>query len=371
VLSKASQTTTGTTLQAKSRLSQSASSAGASAANPSDTNDTASPTRTATAATASADGSDSTTASEASATASVSTADLTGGQSANANGPVAGLGGQAELVAAAGHQPISTRQSATAAVSQLAADPSAPSSEAEVQTENSDPASVSLAIDVAAQKTAPLSVGQQTSTAGADSTPASKASTTSDQQTVGKDAAAQDQASLGVASTAGSNSHAAPQVNSSHAAANTAADSLQRSQELVDRVTNSLRTSFDTGGEMRVRLEPPELGRVQVEVSAGNGEVTARLEVQTPSARQTLLDNISMLHDAIAQTGATVNRIDVVVVPPSRDDSGSERQPSSGGQQQNSSQEDSQGGSGNQPKGQQQNPTWRRSPSIDQLDIEV
>jgi flagellar hook-length control protein FliK len=285
------------------------------------------------------------------------------------NGAVASLGAQVELAAASGRQTTSARQSAAAGAPQ-STDPSAQTNQSAIETAG-DPASINLASDVAAQKMAPLVVGQPTNAVGADSTPTPKGGATSDQQTGGKDAAAQDQSSLGVASTAGSNSHASP-ANSSHAAANTAADSVQRSQELVDRVTNALRTSFDTGGEMRVRLEPPELGKVQVEVSTGNGELTARLEVQTPSARQTLLDNISMLHDAIAQTGATVNRIDVVVVPQSRDDSGSERQPSSDGQQQGSRQRNSQGGSGNQPNGQQQNPTWRRSPSsIDQLDIEV
>ena len=47
------------------------------------------------------------------------------------------------------------------------------------------------------------------------------------------------------------------QTTSNHATANTAADPSQRSQELVDRVANTLRTAFDTAGEMRVRLEPP------------------------------------------------------------------------------------------------------------------
>jgi len=277
------------------------------------------------------------------------------------------------MTAASGRPQASTAESAVAGLPQSTGAPSASSSPSDGETQSGVSAGINLAIDVAAQNTAQLPIGQQTNSTGADST--SKVAAKSDQQTVGKDAAAQDQSSLGVTSTAGAKSLAASQVDSNDTtannAANTAANAQQRSQEIVDRVTNTLRTGFDTGGEMRVRLEPPELGRVQVDVSAANGGVTARMEVQTASARQTLLDNISMLHDAIAQTGASVNRIDVVLAPQPRDDSASERQASSGGQQQSSSQGNSPGGSGNQPNGQQQNQTWRRSPSIDQLDIEV
>jgi flagellar hook-length control protein FliK len=136
-------------------------------------------------------------------------------------------------------------------------------------------------------------------------------------------------------------------------------------------VESNLRTGFDTGGELRVRLEPPSLGKVQVEVSAASNGVTARVEVQTSAAQQTLLDNISMLHNAIAQTGATVAHIDVVVVPHSQDGSPSDRQSSSNNQQQASSQGGSQGGSQNQPDTQKENQKWAGSSTIDQLDIEV
>ena len=108
-----------------------------------------------------------------------------------------------------------------------------------------------------------------------------------------------------------------------------------------------------------------------MEVAAGSGGVTARLEVQSASARQTLLDNISLLHTAITQTGASVNRIDVVLAPPTKDDAPADQQSNSGGQQQAANQENSQGGSQNQKNGQQQNQTAGKGLSLDQLDIEV
>jgi flagellar hook-length control protein FliK len=148
-------------------------------------------------------------------------------------------------------------------------------------------------------------------------------------------------------------------------------DSLQRTQELIDRVTNSLRAGFDNGGQLRMRLEPPAIGKVQVEVAAGNSGVTARLEVQSSAARQTLLDNISLLHTAITQTGASVNRIEVVVAPQTKDDAPTDQQSNSGGQQQASQQDNSQGGSQNQQNGQQRNQTARKPSGLDQLDIEI
>jgi flagellar hook-length control protein FliK len=266
----------------------------------------------------------------------------------------------AEQSAAAGQYQSPAAAAATAAAANQSDD----------ETESADAAIADLAAGTAAQTSGPLPTTPQTNAAGTTPTTSPKAAGTTDQATADKSAAATDPSSLGGTSTAGSNPQTQPQVTSVHSTASTAADP-QRAQELVDRVTNSLRTALDTGGEMRVRLEPPALGRVQVDVSSGSGGVTARLEVQTASARQTLLDNISLLHTAITQTGATVSRIDVVVAPQPKDDSGSERQSSSGGQQQASTEGDSQGGSQNPSNGQKQNQTGGLSSSIDELDIEV
>ena len=118
-------------------------------------------------------------------------------------------------------------------------------------------------------------------------------------------------------------------------------------------------------------IEPPAIGKVQVEVAAGSSGVTARLEVQSSAARQTLLDNISLLHTAITQTGASVNRIEVVVAPQTKDDAPTDQQSNSGGQQQASNQDNSQGGSQNQQNGQRE-PNCRESRlPLDQLDIEI
>jgi flagellar hook-length control protein FliK len=124
---------------------------------------------------------------------------------------------------------------------------------------------------------------------------------------------------------------------------------------------------------LRVRLEPPALGKVQIEVQADAGAVSARVEVQTPAARQTLLDNLSLLHDAIGQTGATVGRIDIEVAPQQQPDSNNSdhRDGNSGGQQDSGypgsqNQSDNSGGGASK-----QNQKWRPTTAIDEIDIEI
>ncbi len=104
-------------------------------------------------------------------------------------------------------------------------------------------------------------------------------------------------------------------TSAAHATGGTNAPTAQSAQEMADRVASALNNGFSSGGELRVRVEPPALGKVQIQVQADAGSISARIEVQTPAAQKTLLDNISMLHDAIGQTGATVGHIEIEVAP--------------------------------------------------------
>jgi len=197
----------------------------------------------------------------------------------------------------------------------------------------------------------------------------------SDKNTAADSVAAAAERVAPAALTAGTPSPAGPTAASSTSATGTATSpNAQSAQDLANRVADSLRSGFDRGGELRVRLEPPALGKVQIEVQADSGAVSARLEVQTPAARQTLLDNISLLHDAIGQTGATVNRIEIEVVPQQHQDANNSepRDSNSGSQQQNSGDSGSQNQSNNPSGGgQRQNQRWRSTSAIDTIDIEI
>jgi flagellar hook-length control protein FliK len=90
--------------------------------------------------------------------------------------------------------------------------------------------------------------------------------------------------------------------------------------ELVERVANAVQTASQQQRPLRVRLHPPELGVLQVEIVHRGGHVSARLEVQTAAAQQALTDSLPALREALAQHGSTVTRLDVQLVEPSGTD---------------------------------------------------
>ncbi len=85
----------------------------------------------------------------------------------------------------------------------------------------------------------------------------------------------------------------------------------------VQRVARAFETMGDRGGSVRLRLHPPELGSLRLEVTVRNGSMTARLEVESDSARTMLLDNLPALRDRLAQQHIKVARFDVELPDPS------------------------------------------------------
>lgn len=80
---------------------------------------------------------------------------------------------------------------------------------------------------------------------------------------------------------------------------------------LVDRVARAFQTAEAKGGNVTLRLHPPELGSLRVELRVTDGVLSARLEAETPTARTVLLDNVQMLHDRLAEQGVRIERFDV------------------------------------------------------------
>jgi flagellar hook-length control protein FliK len=67
----------------------------------------------------------------------------------------------------------------------------------------------------------------------------------------------------------------------------------------------------DQGGQLRLRLSPPELGALRLDVSVRDGALSARLEAETPAARAVLLDNLPALRDRLAEQQIRLERFDV------------------------------------------------------------
>jgi len=80
---------------------------------------------------------------------------------------------------------------------------------------------------------------------------------------------------------------------------------------LVQRVERAFHSMRDSGGSLRLRLSPPELGDLRIEITVRNGEMTARMQTETSEARNLLLDNLPALRDRLAQQDIKVQRFDV------------------------------------------------------------
>jgi flagellar hook-length control protein FliK len=81
----------------------------------------------------------------------------------------------------------------------------------------------------------------------------------------------------------------------------------------VQRVEGALRAAQQRDGRVQVRLSPPELGNLRIELAVQNGVLTAKLEAETPAARNALLDNLPALRDRLAQQDIRVEKFDVDV----------------------------------------------------------
>jgi len=90
----------------------------------------------------------------------------------------------------------------------------------------------------------------------------------------------------------------------------------------VQRVARAFHSIGDEGGEVRLRLSPPELGSLRLELTVREGVLTARLETETATARSLLLDNLPTLRDRLAEQNIKVERFDVDVRDENRDRSG-------------------------------------------------
>jgi len=93
-------------------------------------------------------------------------------------------------------------------------------------------------------------------------------------------------------------------------AESTSGDAAERAQ-FVQRVVRAFESAADRAGHVRMRLYPPELGSLRLDLTIRNGQMTARMETETQSAQNTLLDNLPALKERLAEHHITVERFDV------------------------------------------------------------
>ena len=79
----------------------------------------------------------------------------------------------------------------------------------------------------------------------------------------------------------------------------------------VHRVTNAIQSAAETGGPIRLRLSPPELGAVRIEMTVVAGQMSVRMEAETPQARTALLDNLPVLRERLEAQDIKIAKFDV------------------------------------------------------------
>jgi flagellar hook-length control protein FliK len=79
----------------------------------------------------------------------------------------------------------------------------------------------------------------------------------------------------------------------------------------VQRVARAFDAAKNRDGEIRLRLSPPELGSLRLEVRMQQGGVVARLEAETLAARTLLIDNLPALRERLAEQGVHIEQFDV------------------------------------------------------------
>jgi len=81
----------------------------------------------------------------------------------------------------------------------------------------------------------------------------------------------------------------------------------------VSRVAKAFHTAQERGGTLQLRLSPPELGAMRLELTVKDGVMTAALETETAAARRVLLEHLPALRDRLAEQNIRVERFDVDV----------------------------------------------------------
>ncbi|MEM1061379.1 MAG: flagellar hook-length control protein FliK [Planctomycetota bacterium] len=82
-------------------------------------------------------------------------------------------------------------------------------------------------------------------------------------------------------------------------------------QAVVDRVTEAFDQASASARPVRVRLTPPELGAVRVEVIPREQGVTVRLTAETSAATKVLGDQARTLNESLTRQGISVESIEV------------------------------------------------------------
>lgn len=93
--------------------------------------------------------------------------------------------------------------------------------------------------------------------------------------------------------------------------------------KLVQRVLKGLEQLSTGGGQVKLRLHPPELGTLQMTLKIEANVMSAHLEVENSLAKDALLNNLQTLRDKLNEQGMSIDRFEVEVRTDSQSGTGS------------------------------------------------
>jgi flagellar hook-length control protein FliK len=79
----------------------------------------------------------------------------------------------------------------------------------------------------------------------------------------------------------------------------------------VQRVANAFRSAQQNDGQIQMRLSPPELGSLKIEIAVRNGVLSANLETETADARRVIMDNLPALRQRLAEQDIRIEKFEV------------------------------------------------------------
>jgi flagellar hook-length control protein FliK len=86
----------------------------------------------------------------------------------------------------------------------------------------------------------------------------------------------------------------------------------------LQRVAGAFRAADEQGGQIRLRLSPPELGSMKLELSVRDGLMTAHVQAETDTARNLLLDHLPQLRERLADHNIKIDHFDVELMNQSK-----------------------------------------------------
>lgn len=82
----------------------------------------------------------------------------------------------------------------------------------------------------------------------------------------------------------------------------------------INRVSNAFRVASERGGgPLRLRLSPPELGAMRIQLEIKDGVMTAHIETETAVAKTALLENLPLLQERLAEQDIRIEQFNVDV----------------------------------------------------------